>query len=211
MKKFYIIPVLSILIVIAIGLFIVQPKISEISDLSQKITTEKEKNTKLTAKRDALTRLRDNKEEITAKGAAVRVALPSEKNITQYLLELDNLAQASNIVIRSVQVTPGTLIEEKPTITQAADELVLNIAIEGSFESIKTFFERVSQAKRLINAQSLNIAINSETSGTVSASGVFNIYYKQRPQTPKDATEAIPELTPENNETFDEISNLTSY
>lgn len=211
MQKFYIIPVVSILIVLAIGLLVIQPKINEIMELSEKTETERSNNTKLTAKRDAMVSLSANEQEIIAKLNSVRVGLPDEKNITQYLLELDKLSQASNISIRSVQVTPGILVEKKPTIGQAADELTLNIAVDGNFESIKTFLQRAFKAKRLINTDNITISINSETDGSVNATGIFNIYYKKRPQIPTDFMAEVPVLTDADNKLFTELESFTSY
>lgn len=211
MQKFYIIPVLSILIVLAIGVLVIQPKVVEISDIMSKQESEKSRNQQLLQKRDQVLKLREQELEITAQQAELVNALPAYKNVTQFLLELDRLAQASNISIESVQAAPGILVEKRPTIGQAAEELTLNISIEGNFEAIKTFLQRVYKAKRLINATSLSIAINSETDNSVRGTGIFNIFYKRIPESPASVTEELPVKSEQQEKLFQELQTFTPY
>jgi Tfp pilus assembly protein PilO len=210
MKNFYVIPILSILVVFLILAFICKPKVDSIIQLSREISAEKEKNSQLEKKRDDLVALSKRENEIRGELANIRTALPDQKNISTYIIELDDLATKSGVEVKAMQVAPGLLIESKPSIGQVANELTLNIAIEGPFEAVKTFFQRIYKAKRLINVESINTSFQNNT-GLVSVVGSYKIYYKQRPQPPADASETLPTLSAQEQALYNELETFTAY
>jgi Tfp pilus assembly protein PilO len=210
MKKFYIIPILSILVVFLISTVIGKPKVDSIIQLNSDISSAKEKNSKLEKKRDDLVALSSRENEIRGELANTRIALPDQKNISTYIIELDDLATKSGVEVRAMQVSPGLLVESKPGVGQVANELSLNIAIEGSFEAVKTFFQRIYKAKRLINVESISTSFQNDT-GFVNVVGAYKIYYKQRPQIPADASEVLPALSAQEQTLYNELETFAAY
>ncbi len=215
MSVYYVLPVIAILVVIGIGLLFIQPKITEIQDLQQKKAAEEERKIKLEKKLTDLAQLENNKTDLIAQLTALTIALPNQKEVPALIIQLQKIAQESDVQIQGIQLTPGKLLND--TSIQAAAKtgpsVSFTLTFRGNYEAIKTFMGKVYKAKRLVNMESINLNTGGAQSedGGVSVSSSMLAFYQPFPATPKDETEEIPALTAEDKETYDALQTYNSY
>jgi Tfp pilus assembly protein PilO len=210
---FYVLPVIAILIVVAIGILFVQPKYNEINQLNVQKVEELGKQEKMQAKLRTLSALDSTKTDLQAQLSNLSVALPSQKEIPSLIIALQKISEASDIELQAIQLTPGVLLNDPATINKSAPELPLVINIRGNYEAVKTFLGRVYKAKRLLNmgSLSLNTSTAAGEEGQISASLSMSAFYQPLPPTPKDATEPLPEQPADVQELYATLEGFTAY
>ncbi|MDQ3098439.1 MAG: type 4a pilus biogenesis protein PilO [bacterium] len=215
MSVYYVLPVIAIVVVIGIGLLFVQPKIAEIQDLQQKKAAEEERKSKLDKKLSDLAQLESNKTDILAQQSALTVALPNQKEAPALIIELQKIAQESDIQIQGIQLTPGKLLDDtsQAATGKTGPQITFTLAYKGNYEAIKTFMGKVYKAKRLVNMESVNLNTGGAQAedGGVSVTSNMAAFYQPRPAIPKDETEAIPILTEDDRKTYDLLQTYNSY
>ncbi len=216
MSVYYVLPVIAIIVVVGIGLLFIQPKIGEIQELQTRKAAEEERKVKLDKKLADLTQLESNKTDLVAQLSALTIALPNQKEVPALIIQLQKIAQESDVQIQGIQLTPGKLVNDT-SITAAnaktGPSISFTLAYRGNYEAIKTFMGKVYKAKRLINMESVNLNTGGTQSedGGVTVSSNMSAFYLQLPPTPKDETEEIPTLTAEDRKTYDLLQTYNSY
>ena len=166
---FYIFPIISLACIIIIMIFTVVPKISEIQTKQTNIQALTEKKSKLEQKNKILEQLSKNSIEQKAQLTALNIALPNQKEVPNLIIQLQTIAQESDVEIQSIQINPGILVTEKETPSNIAPELNFNMGIRGNYAAVITFFDKIYKAKRLINIETLSLsASGADTDGNVS-------------------------------------------
>jgi Tfp pilus assembly protein PilO len=215
MSVYYVLPVIAIVVVIGVGLLFVQPKITEIQDLQQRKAAEEERKSKLDKKLTDLAQLESNKTDILAQQSALTVALPNQKEAPALIIELQKIAQESDVSIQGIQLTPGKLLNDtsQAATGKTGPQIAFNLAYKGNYEAVKTFMGKVYKAKRLINMESINLNTGGAGAedGGVSVTSNMAAFYQPRPAIPKDETEAVPVLTENDRKTYDLLQTYNSY
>lgn len=210
-KNIYIaMPAISILIVFAVGFLWIRPTIDSILQKQTMITEEQDKKTKLDTKLATLNELSKRRTELLAELTSVNVALPTQKDVPTLIIQLQKIAQESDVQIQGIQLSPGKLINDTATTAKTGPEISLNVAIRGNYEAIKTFIGKVYKGKRLINMDSIVVTSGSADDGSLTTALTMNTYYQPIPQK-ADSTDPVAELTSADKEVYDVLQGYTSY
>lgn len=215
MSVYYVLPLIAILFVVAIVLFVVQPKITEIQTLQQKKAAEEERKEKLDQKLTKLQQLDNNKTELLAQLTALTIALPNQKEAPALIIQLQKMAQESNVDIQGIQLSPGKLINDTVLAanSKTGPSIAFTLSLRGDYEAVKTFMGKVYNSKRLINMESINLSTGNsqdETGGVTVTSNMI-AYYQALPPTPKDETDSIPVLSEEDTRIYSLLQTYNSY
>jgi len=208
-KNLYIVlPLLSILIVIGLGIFFIQPKVVTIMEKQASIKQENSRKELLQTKIQKLENLSKRKTELLAQLTAINEALPTQKDVPTLIIQIQKTAQDSDVEIQSIQLSPGKLIDDQ-AVAKTTD-ITINLSIRGNYEAIETFLGKVFRGKRLINLESINLASSGSTDSDsgLTASIVMSTYYQPLPPKAADETEEVPEETTADQEVY---SKLQSY
>ncbi|MDQ3239020.1 MAG: type 4a pilus biogenesis protein PilO, partial [bacterium] len=206
-------PIIALLSVLAIGLVFIQPTYDNIVQLNVEKTENTQKQQKMQTKLAALSRLDANKTDLQAQIVNLAVALPNQKEIPGLIIAIQKIAQASDVQIQAVQLTPGVLLNDPAIANKTAPELPFVLNIRGNYEAIKTFLGRVYKAKRLLNMNSISINTGTQAGedGQIIASITMTGYYQPLPPTPKNVTEDLPPLVPNSANLNSKLESYTSY
>ncbi len=103
-----------------------------------------------TAIASQLDRFKKELEQLDIKLAALREILPSQKETPQVLRSVQEMAATSNLKI--MKFTP------QPVIPRAFySDWPIHLEVQGCYESLGTFFEKVSKATRILNVENITI------------------------------------------------------
>ena len=130
--------------------FYIQPVYSEVQALQAEIDALQ---VEVQKGQIVLTRLPEFKETIRRqeeKLASLRQILPEEKETAEIIRKIQELAVESNLRIKSF--TP-----QKTVRNDFYDDWPILIAIEGNYDNLGVFFERVGQFTRIINVDNISI------------------------------------------------------
>lgn len=102
-----------------------------------------------------LNELRQSVEEQKAKLSDLRAVLPESKETAQIIRQVENLAKESNLQIMSF--TP------RGTINNVFyEDWPIAISLEGNYDNLGDFFQKISAFTRLINVDNIKIAALKE-------------------------------------------------
>ncbi len=112
--------------------------------------------------------------------AILEQALPRDKQIDTFILQLQQAATLANVSVRRVTAKP--IVEH-----EYHTELPFEVVVDGPYYSIEDFFRRLSQMPRLTNIENLNFTSISKAGGQyktgpgTTVSGAFTIvtYFAQ--------------------------------
>lgn len=208
-RTYLLLPLASIIVVGAIVAIAIIPKINEINELTANIESENTRNTQLTTKRNQLLEIQTEEENLRANYTITSTALPDQKFIANLIMTMEALASQSDVSIGSLQVNPGTLVLEKPGISQNAEQLDITMTTQGSIDNIKTFLKSVYTGMRLINIRSINIT-TSQTE-TTQMQLTAQAFYKPRPILPQHAEEQLVVVTATESNLVESLEKLATY
>jgi type IV pilus assembly protein PilO len=113
----------------------------------------------------------------------LRSILPSEKETPQVLKSVQTMARLSNLNI--MKFFP------QPVVNRAFySDWPIQIDVQGSYDALGLFFEKISKAQRIINVDSLavrGIAGSTDTMRTLNASCIATTYVYREVQEQQDA------------------------
>lgn len=210
---YFVLPLISILIVIVIGVVWIQPRIANTMETQNKIEQEKLKAEKLSAKLTRLRTLAATKDDLLAQLTAIKVALPNQKEVPNLILQIQKIAEESDVELQAIQLNPGKLVLENVPPTKTGPDLGVNVSVKGNYEAVKTFLAKIYKGKRLVNMESITIGspdASSTDGALVVAVNMFG-YFQPLPPKPKDETEDLPEITQEDNSTYDLLQSYSSF
>jgi type IV pilus assembly protein PilO len=102
----------------------------------------------------------------------LRTILPSEKETPQVLKSVQNMASSSDLTI--------TKFVPQPIVSRAFySDWPIQIDVQGSYNALGLFFEKISKAQRLINVESLamrGIPGSTDSARTLNASCIATTY-----------------------------------
>ena len=171
----YAFPVISGVVILILMVGIILPRVQAVFTLRKEISQLKQKVEAMDKK---LVTLRGFNQNLLADDVKkVEIALPSEKDLSSILSNLESLAAETGVAIAGVQTTPG---EVKPASGKGeTDNLPVKVTITGDFGQIKSFLGRLVSASRLMSAESLAVSANpSATTASLSASLDLAAYFQ---------------------------------
>ncbi len=162
----YIVPLVSLLLALGIGFFVLYPSFSSKPDLEAQIMSKEKLSSTLKKKMETLVRLSDFESVVEENSDLVSRALASEELVPGLLTQIDKLSRESGLEISRLNYGLGAVS------TQTSDEgsftydtVTVNMTATGSFQQLQSFLRNVENAARIINITSLRYSLNETDEG----------------------------------------------
>lgn len=146
--------------------FLYSYKLAEKNTLSAKLEELKNETAKKQRLVADLPRFRKEKEELDSQLKMALEQLPNEKEIANLLENISDAARGARLDILTFK--PG---KETPKGFYA--EVPIDMKIEGEYNSLISFFEKVAGLPRIVNMSNLNISSGKEAKGEIVLSATF--------------------------------------
>jgi len=143
--------VVAFLIVALFGIFVVMPKMNQISDLRNQQESENQKLESAKVTLDRLKALKKDSPRIEAEIAKLRVKMPENPELPSLLIEINNISIKAGIDF--ITISPGNLSEQ-----EGYEEIPLQITITGRFFDLIDFLYRIRAHEREIKVTGLSIS-----------------------------------------------------
>ena len=215
----YLMPVLALVLIISLTTTFVEPKISEIVSLQQKLTSSKARLDRLTQKANLLNSL--DQTELRTKFKNLEGALPSEKDIPSFLVAMQNIANEASVSVDKVELSAGSIsttsaasqTTKANTKDSKPDLVSAKVTITGTFTGLKQFLDKTSQARRLLNIKGINLGGSAaqKANGPISLDLIFSIYYQALPTSLGEISSSLPEILPEEDKIYETIVKYPLY
>jgi type IV pilus assembly protein PilO len=118
--------------------------------------------------------------QLSARLDSLKPILPEQKDVADLLRRLQELAVESNLTIKG--------FKPEPTVTKALHvEWPISLELDGSFNNLAIFFDRISKFPRIINVSDVDIRAKAkqEPGSTVTASCTATTFVLlEKPSTP---------------------------
>ncbi len=168
--------VFSFLAISLFGWYAIRPTIQTIIVLKREISDKIEINKKMEDKITALIEAQANYQEVESLLPAVDQALPIIPDAVPLLIQLRNLASMSGTLITTVQLPSVPLTGQEPgpgtgkTPANKHQLYDVAIAVQGSYQNIRTFLEGITSMRRIVSVDSVTVTpISAGFVGTESA------------------------------------------
>ena len=146
--------------------FLYSDKLAERNTLNAKLEGLKNESAKKQKLAADLPRFKKEKEELNSQLQLALEQLPNEKEIANLLENISDAARGARLYILTFK--PG---KETPRGFYA--EVPIDMKIEGEYNSLISFFEKVAGLPRIVNMNNLNITSGKEVKGEIVLSATF--------------------------------------
>ena len=146
--------------------FLYSDKLAERNTLNAKLEGLKNESAKKQKLAADLPRFKKEKEELNSQLQLALEQLPNEKEIANLLENISDAARGARLYILTFK--PG---KETPRGFYA--EVPIDMKIEGEYNSLISFFEKVAGLPRIVNINALNISSGKEARGDIMLSATF--------------------------------------
>ena len=146
--------------------FLYSDKLAERNTLNAKLEGLKNESAKKQKLAADLPRFKKEKEELNSQLQLALEQLPNEKEIANLLENISDAARGARLYILTFK--PG---RETPRGFYA--EVPIDMKIEGEYNSLISFFEKVAGLPRIVNMSNLNITSGKEVKGEIVLSATF--------------------------------------
>lgn len=164
--------ILTFSTIVFFALFALRPTVTTIATLIQELETQKQIDTQLQAKINALGQAQKNYSQIK-NASIIEEALPTQSGIEQLLFNLEYLIKPAGLTIRSLSFTP-IVINGKPKENQIG----FAITIAGEKDALNQFLASFYDLRRVITIDSTSFSkaqALEETEGTTKTSPDINL------------------------------------
>ncbi len=153
--------ILGLLVLALCGVFyiyMIRPLQAELADLDLEIQNLEAEVAAGQGVRDQLQELKQAVQEQQARLSFLRQVLPEKKQTAEIIRQVQQMAVDSNLKINSF--TPRATVNN-----DFYEDWPIMISLEGNYDSLGTFFERVGAFTRIINVDNINMkAIDDDAS-----------------------------------------------
>ena len=154
--------ILGLVIVAALGYFIVSPKSAERDLLKQKNDALQAEVTKARIEEAGLRTFRAQAGALRRRLDQAKGRLPSEREIPGLYRQLSDLALQSGLAVALFAPKPA---EDKDTVA----EIPITVSAEGTYHQLGTFFSRIGRIPRIVNLGDFRLAGIERPTGTMRA------------------------------------------
>lgn len=227
-SKNYLFPAIIVLVIIFILYQFTLPQVGQILEIRRELKEERQRLEQLVKKAQELEKL----DEVTLKTnfQVSQEALPSEKDVPGLLFTLARLEGEATVSVEKFQLAPGLISTPAATPTQATpsgekgkakpeapkketkpslSSLVFDLTLAGEFSAIRSFLDKITEIKPILQIPSLKISQNKGEG--LKADFKINFSYQPLPLTLGKIDDPLPILTAKDKEILTEISQLPSY
>lgn len=171
--------IFSFLVVSLFGLYAIRPTIQTILTLKREIQDKTELSQKMEDKIAALIEAQAAYSQIEPSLPIIDQALPSDPQAIGLIIQIRNLASASNVVLATTQLPPVPLLGLDATMaakpnttpdTKKPQSFEFTISVVGPYAAIQTFLTGLTEMRRIVAIESVAIANEKVTEQSASDS-----------------------------------------
>lgn len=215
--KVYLLPVVTVVLVIGLTITFLQPKISDILRAREELSQGKSKLDRLTQKASTLSSL--DQTALRSKFKTLEGALPSEKDIPGFLVGIQRIANEASISVEAVELSAGSIstgsaqTKTVPGGTNSSQVVTAKVTIKGTFGAIRAFLDKSSQTRRLVSIKGISLGGTEaqKASGEITIDLSFSIYFQPLPTTLGEISASLPQITTEEDKIYQKIANFPLY
>jgi Tfp pilus assembly protein PilO len=157
-------------LIILINIFLIIPASTSIKQ-NQKLLTEKiERYTSQEKKISTLQSIQGKSEEQTSQLEKINSLWPDEKQVSNFIVDLENMANIENITLRNI-----TISESANSKNKKDSEIQFSFDTKTSFNQILNIIKNLEKFSRFNTIKQLGFANDSE--GLISLKVTGSIYY----------------------------------
>jgi Tfp pilus assembly protein PilO len=146
--------VVAVLITALYYVFLLQPKLAEISDTQRQTAQAREEAETLRNRLRVLEQARQNAPETMAKLNALRLLMPSTPDLPGLIRQVQEAADGSGVDLRSIQPSRPAPLQDATGV----ETINVNIAIVGGFRRIEDLLVRLETLQRIVEVRSISLA-----------------------------------------------------
>lgn len=152
--KIYLLPVVTILLMLIIFAEIDMPKIDEIKKLHQELIGIEERLAKITTKSNFLANL----DEVKLKDELekVKLVLPDDKDPPSILRNLEKASALSTITIEDLGLIPGKIATIAATTGNNTTEIPVKLNVNGTISQMGDYFDKTINLGRAIGLKTID-------------------------------------------------------
>jgi type IV pilus assembly protein PilO len=154
--------IVGLVIVAALGYFIVSPKSAERDALRQRNVVLQAEVEKARAEEAGLRTFRAQADGLRKRLELAKGRLPSEREIPGLYRQISDLALQAGLAVALFAPKPG---EDKDTVT----EIPIAVSAEGTYHQLGGFFSRIGRIPRIVNLGDFRLAGVERPTGTLRA------------------------------------------
>jgi Tfp pilus assembly protein PilO len=206
--KVFVVPVIVLIVIFAVSLLVIRPKINDILKIRKEITQNQQKLDKLDKKLSSLKVL--GKEEIKTQLKTLSAAIPSAKDPANLVITIEKLAADSSITLESFSLTPGGISTQSAQTDKTTDRMDFKLALRGTYQSLKDFLANSLKTVRIIAVQSISVSAGGET-GELDFATELSSFYNPLPKITSEPESAIEELTRDELELIENLGQTAQF
>lgn len=172
--------ILSIILVIVLGVFAIQPTLVTMSELIKEIDDKKDLNGKLATKISQLQSAQNEYYRVENSLYLIDEAIPSQPELIKVLKIVELLATENNVLINSVGVPniPDEKISQLSFAEISQQPLAISVSVAGDYVDIRAYIEALRKSRRIFEVATVTFNV-SENRGdqTLQASISLNAPY----------------------------------
>ena len=184
--------IFSFLVVSLFGWYAIRPTIQTILYLRREIADKTELNKEMEDKIAALIEAQAFYQEIEPLVPLVDQALPPQPDAVPLVIQLQNLASASGIAIKGLQLPTVPLIAQnidstgKPVTKSQEPVVVFTLLLQGTYDTLHTFLTGIETMRRIVSIDSITITriqqatIISSQSATLQGNNILQLALQLR-------------------------------
>lgn len=161
--------VILLVIVGALGYFVISPKTAEREALRVKNDQLQAELTKARTEEATLRQFRAQAEALRRRLEVAKGRLPSEREIPALYRQISDLAQQSGLAVALFAPKPA---EDKDNVS----EIPITVSAEGSYHQLGTFLSRVGRIPRIVNLGDFRLAAIERPTGSLRAEMTLATY-----------------------------------
>lgn len=160
--------VLCLIAIFGIAYFAIPPYLAEVTDLNLKVAITNEKISKTQQKISDLKYLQTQFEANQPLIELLNIAMPQDPQMPQTIISINSIAKDSGVDITSIQ----------PKSKSASSSNQITLSINGYYEGLKVFLNKLEKNLRPINVTELsyNKSTSQTTGNQITASLTLDIY-----------------------------------
>ena len=188
-RRYALAAVAGLAIVLIFFVFVLKPKLSEISDVRDQIEQTQDQQQTLRIRLAQLREAQRQQPQTQARLAVFDRLLPTTPDLPAMIRQLQTAASASGMDLVSIAPSPPANL----TGATGVQTITVNILVRGGFFRLETFLTRLEDLQRVVEVTSISIATETDSlTGitSLSTSMTFRMYVVQSNATVSGAAAA---------------------
>ena len=165
-----------LLVIILLTVLVIVPNISSSTKNSAAIVKEKEDNITLKNRLNELLIIRDEYYLLNAEYRKYSLQLPSENDISIFTNEIYDIAQYSDVDVRSISFSEQSVTEEDEKL--GLSTINASLIIEGSYYNIMNLLSAMERMPRIVKVANIVLQSTTDNYESINAYMTIKLYYR---------------------------------